>query len=141
MNAVAVTGLLLLVALLLPAAVVWARQPRRRARRRLARLAAAHARDADTQALLAGLSRLMRDHAQTLAGEVAVAGLSGRRWLVFLDETGQTEAFTRGPGRVLADAPYQSAATLAARELDIPGLVTACRDWIDTARFHPERHR
>ncbi|HDP89972.1 MAG TPA: DUF4381 domain-containing protein [Thioalkalivibrio sp.] len=141
MNAVAITGLLLLAALVVPAVAVWARQPRRRARRRLARLAAIHARDGDRQALLTGLSRLLRDHAQALAGEVAVAGLSGGRWLVFLDETGQTDAFTRGPGRVLVDAPYQSAATLAERDLDIPGLLAACRAWIDDARFHPEHHR
>jgi len=37
-----------------------------------------------------------------------VAGLSGKKWLTFLNVHGKTSEFTQGAGRILLDVPYQS---------------------------------
>lgn len=37
-----------------------------------------------------------------------IASLTGANWLRFLDESGNTQAFSKGIGRILVDAPYQS---------------------------------
>ena len=37
-----------------------------------------------------------------------VASLTGCDWLKFLDESGNTEKFSKGAGRILIDAPYRS---------------------------------
>jgi hypothetical protein len=53
-----------------------------------------------------------------------VASLSGSEWLAFLDRTGETDAFTRGPGRVL-EAGYEPGTHRAS-----PKLFAAVRHWI-----------
>jgi hypothetical protein len=45
----------------------------------------------------------------------AVASLSGMEWLQFLDRTGHTDAFTRGPGQLLPALAYDPR---LARQLD-----------------------
>ena len=114
---------------------------RPRALWRLRHLERAYRRDGHRQRLFMALSRLMRAAAGELSGDVPVAGLSGRRWLVFLDETGGTDAFTRGAGRWLAEAPYQDEPTLQARDIDVEAVIAACRRWIRHSRFNPEHHR
>lgn len=37
-----------------------------------------------------------------------VASLTGSDWLQFLDESGNTQNFSKGAGRILIDAPYRS---------------------------------
>lgn len=56
-----------------------------------------------------------------------VSGLYGPPWLRYLDESGATSGFTRGVGRVLADAPYQSAVSF-----DAPALLSLVRAWTTT---------
>jgi hypothetical protein len=51
-----------------------------------------------------------------------VAGLTGRDWLVFLDDTGGT-GFGDGPGAVLAEAPYRERAP-------VPGLGEIAERWV-----------
>jgi Domain of unknown function (DUF4381) len=65
-----------------------------------------------------------------------VASLTGEQWQAFLDQTGHTDAFTKGAGRRLARLAYepQQAASLSTTELN--GLRTAVRDWI--LRHRPE---
>lgn len=55
-----------------------------------------------------------------------VAGLQGDAWLAFLDETGNTTAFTTGVGRVLISAPYRADSPPVSDELN-----TLLRQWID----------
>lgn len=66
---------------------------------------------ADPHAVVDGvqqLSALIRRVALTLHARGEVAGLTGDKWLQFLDgPLGGTE-FRNGPGRLLASAPYQS---------------------------------
>lgn len=70
------------------------------------------------------LSILMRRIAITRFPRDSVAGLSGEDWLQFLDQSGNTDQFTTGPGRTLVSAPYSE---LTPENLD--PLFKICRDW------------
>jgi hypothetical protein len=112
------------------AAVLFVRRWRRRAALRAA-LAELDALDAELGALDPGeyarrLSRLLRRVALARYPRHTVAGLTGDAWLQFLDERGNTQAFTRGRGRLLREAPYRPGGdTQALRE-----LAALARDWI-----------
>jgi hypothetical protein len=118
----------------LTSAWVWRQWPRWRALRALARLQHEWERGGQLAPLYAGLSRLLRSTALALCREPAAAGLSGEGWLGFLDETGGTDAFTRGRGRVLASAPYQPERQLRARAGGEVELIMLVRSWIRRAR-------
>ena len=62
-----------------------------------------------------------------------VAGLSGRAWLVFLDQTGNTSDFTDGAGKLLPDLAYAGAETLRSipRE-QTEKLVRVIEHWVRT---------
>lgn len=79
----------------------------RQARRELLQLRTEHTRNADDAALLRGLSRLLRRFALARFPREQVAGLSGEAWLAFLDQYGVGDTFSKGPGRILLDAPYR----------------------------------
>jgi hypothetical protein len=99
--------------------------PERAARRELMELRAAFAREQDAAALARGLSRLLRRYTLARFPQCRVAGLSGEEWLAFLDAQGGGEQFRRGPGRLLAEAPYRPDPQLPAD--DLAALVEA---WI-----------
>lgn len=61
----------------------------------------------DTRYLAQELSRLLRDYARQRFPERPIAGLSGKEWLHFLDETGGGGEFSHGIGEVLASLPYR----------------------------------
>ena len=52
------------------------------------------------------LSILLRRFAISIFGNNNVAGLTGEKWLDFLDKTGDTDFFLNGPGRALITVPY-----------------------------------
>ncbi|WP_372570722.1 DUF4381 domain-containing protein [Ruegeria jejuensis] len=54
-----------------------------------------------------------------------VAGLTGKDWLRFLDQTMGGDRFSNGPGRVVAQAPYRPVPAS-------PELTQLARDWIAT---------
>jgi hypothetical protein len=56
----------------------------------------------DAQYLLSELSALLKRTAITRYGRDEIAGLTGQRWLTFLDRTGQTNQFSSGEGQALA---------------------------------------
>jgi hypothetical protein len=89
----------------------------RAARRELAELRAALARERDAGAYARGLSRLLRRYALARFPRSRVAGLSGEEWLAFLDDQGGEGRFSRGPGRLLVEAPYRPDPELVADEL------------------------
>ena len=70
------------------------------------------------------LSILMRRIAITRFPRNSVAGLSGEDWLQFLDQSGDTNQFTAGPGRALVSAPYSDLTPE-----DLNPLFKICRDW------------
>lgn len=95
-----------------------------RARRRMRLLQAEFAAAADVAdplLRLRALSELLR-RAAKLADPLAPA-LQGEAWLAFLDRWAGDSAFTRGPGRMLLDAPYRRAVA----DLDVDALIEPAR--------------
>jgi hypothetical protein len=57
-----------------------------------------------------------------------VAGLTGKRWLRYLDSRWKRDEFSRGAGRLLAAAPYARPETIDRQHaLDLTSL---CADWL-----------
>jgi len=125
-------GWLFILVLLAAAAAAWwgwrflRRRRLRTALRALNGITARHARDADTAALARGLSRLLRGYAMTCFPQQAVAGLTGRAWLQFLDTHGGNGAFCSGVGAALETLPYQ-----AQGDVEVAALVAAVRRWLE----------
>lgn len=63
-----------------------------------------------------------------------VAGLTGNRWLAFLDGTMPGGGFVDGPGRVLTEAPYRDASAM-------PALADLARRWIRRHRAPKDARR
>ena len=129
--------LLILGLLLLSTSIWWLWRwqhrsiPRRLALKQLAQLQQ-HVADPQT---LRQLSQLLREVALQAHPWEQVACLNGRRWLEFLDQTGDTTQFTQGPGQILSEGPY--------RPLKEPlpsQLFVLCQKWIQlqntASRFH-----
>ena len=97
-------------------------------RRRLRRLALAHlnalARRPSDPHLAVALSRLLR---QAVISHFPAdkAGLTGQRWLDFLDRPFADRPFSTGSGRCLLDAPYRVDA-----RIDSAALIALCRRWL-----------
>lgn len=83
----------------------------------------------DTHQLVKSLSVLLRRICLSYFPRSDVAGLTGERWLTFLDnclDWGKvSERFSQGAGRILITAPYQPHATF-----DGEKLLNLCRHWI-----------
>lgn len=74
---------------------------------------------------VAGLPELVKRAALSGYPRTEVAALSGSAWLAWLDRTGHTDAFTRGPGRALTEVAY--APTSPVNRAD---LFAAVRGWL-----------
>ena len=125
--------LMLIMLAIVGIGLLWYWLIRRRAQRRL-RLARAelhsistrHLRDGDTQRLSLELSRWLKQVALLAYPQRGLEGLTGGRWLVFLDETLGQDKFSRGEGRVFGDAIYQRQAPM-----DAENLLDLCESWLD----------
>ncbi len=95
----------------------------------LARARAAFADDGDVCALVAALSVLLRRVAMGFVSRDEAAALTGEPWLEWLDAQVGGEAFSSGPGRALADAPYRAPASVAS-EVDGDALLRVCEEWV-----------
>jgi len=80
----------------------------------------------DPTAAATELSMLLKRAALTRYPPEQVAPLSGTAWLDFLDATGATDRFSRGPGQVLGDARYAPQV-----QLEVNGLTAAARAWLE----------
>ena len=105
---------------------------RRRIDAQLVALALAHRANPDGPKYVAGISQLLRR--ATLLLDRRAAALSGQRWLEFLDARIGGDAFTRGAGRVLVDAPYRRTA-----EVEASALLQLSRRWFARALAAPPR--
>jgi hypothetical protein len=63
-----------------------------------------------------------------------VASLTGEQWLTFLDQTGRTDAFTKGSGRWIARLAYEPQLIASLANAERRGLIAAVRDWITRHR-------
>jgi hypothetical protein len=97
------------------------------AKAELAGLRADFARDRDAGAYARGLSRLLRRFALSRFPRDAVAGLTGEKWLAFLDSRGGEGRFADGPGSLLLEAPYRS---ISASDAGVDELAELVLDWI-----------
>jgi hypothetical protein len=101
----------------------WWRRQRLRARvlRELAALPVAD----DCQALIVGVSALLKRVALRRYPRAQVAELTGRAWLEFLDRTGGHGQFGAGAGQVLEHGPYAPGP-----QCDPPALRALARAWL-----------
>ena len=70
------------------------------------------------------LSMLIRRIAISSQGRNDTAGLVGSDWLAYLDKSGNTNGFSEGAGKVLAEQPYRPAV-----EYDREAITTLARAW------------
>ena len=113
----------------------WRRQAYRRAGlRELGGIAARLAAVPERTAALVDLAALLKRVALVAYAREHVAALSGNAWLVFLDHTGGTSQFTRGPGAVLAEVSSRPGLAAALDTAQVEALVATAQDWI-------QRHR
>jgi len=77
------------------------------------------------------LPELVKRTAIAAYGRIQVAALNGNEWLTFLDNTGATDIFSAGPGKILLECSYQTDFRLKAiSSQQVDGLVKAIRYWI-----------
>ena len=118
-------ALMLLALLLGLSRVLWRQWQQRRLRARVLRELAALPATDDCQALIAGVSALLKRVALRRFPREQVADLTGTPWLEFLDHTGGGGQFVDGAGRVLAQGPYA-----LAPPCDGPALRAVARTWL-----------
>ena len=81
----------------------------------------------DNLAIVSELSILLRRVAISLSPRNQTAGLTGRKWLAFLDSSVKGEPFSSGIGQLLADAPYRKTPIT---ELELSQVIELCEDWL-----------
>ena len=109
----------------------WQRQAYRRAGLRELRGIAARLNAAPKRAAaLVDLAALLKRVALVAYAREQVAALSGDAWLTFLDRTGGTARFTRGPGAVLATVSSRPGLAAALDAAQVEALVATAQDWM-----------
>jgi hypothetical protein len=96
----------------------------------------------DRLQLVQSLSALMRRACISFYPRQNAAGLTGDRWLQYLDSTAQRKEFEHGTGRILATAPYLP--TSSKIDTDLDELLALCEDWLKTQPYPASltrRHR
>lgn len=138
----ALLGLVILLSLSILAfrAVQRRRRVRVAALKALKGISADFSADGDAHRLVKSLSILLRRTCLSYFPRAEVAGLTGEKWLRFLDgclDWGNLSArFSEGPGRSLITAPYQPQA-----EIDGDKLLVLCGHWIQALPLLKEAKR
>ncbi|MDX1481441.1 MAG: DUF4381 domain-containing protein [Woeseiaceae bacterium] len=99
---------------------------RRIALRELGWIARQYEQKGDAVHLAQELSELLRRALLAYAPRAVVAGLTGERWLAWLDRGLQEPVFTSGPGRSIATLPYREPGAVGAG-VDAKALIDAVR--------------
>jgi Domain of unknown function (DUF4381) len=87
-----------------------------------------HNQQCDNSQKLKDLSALVRRVAISTTTRNECAGLTGQRWLEFLDQSVKGTPFTQGIGQLLVNAPYQN---LAVSDQETSQLTSLCEDWLN----------
>ncbi len=100
----------------------------RSASRELQQIKARYRQDGDAVTLSQRLSVLLRRVAMSVTSRDTAAGLTGERWLNYLDTIIGEPCFNTPAGHLLIEAPYQTSS-------DINGnaLLELCTRWINSA--------
>jgi hypothetical protein len=103
---------------------------RRLALKELESIASAYKSDKELTKLIKVFSIWLRRSALCHYPRSACAGLTGKRWLEFLDNDMVKKPFTKGVGRVFALGPY----SFKALEVDCDGeeLIALGKEWVKT---------
>lgn len=105
------------------------------ARQELQHIRSRYDQDHDERQLIQAVSIWLRRVCISRYPAADVAGLTGRRWLQFLDQSlgdrAATASFSDGPGRLLLSAPYQNTAPANAAE-----LLPLCETWLNAVSRH-----
>ncbi|MCF6189025.1 MAG: DUF4381 domain-containing protein [Cocleimonas sp.] len=80
-----------------------------------------------SNAVIAELNTLLRQLAVNYYPRSKTASLTGGEWLQFLDQSGGTQGFSRGAGRILIEAPYRLEKEI--ENLNIKELIPLIRRW------------
>jgi len=80
-----------------------------------------------SNAVIAEINTLLRQLAVTYYPRSKIASLTGGDWLHFLDQSGGTQGFSRGAGRILIEAPYRLEKEV--ENLNIKELIPLIRSW------------
>jgi hypothetical protein len=99
---------------------------RRMALRELARVQGEYQSGLDAVTLATELSELLRRTMLAYARRDEVAGLTGKRWLQWLDRGLDDAPFSSGSGQVLESLPYQNRERIE-DDVDVDGLIKAVR--------------
>lgn len=97
---------------------------RRLALRELARVQNEYRQGLDAVSLASELSELLRRTMLAYAPRDEVAGLTGKRWLQWLDQGLDEQPFSKGSGQVLESLPYRNRQHVA-DEVDVNALIAA----------------
>ena len=98
---------------------------RRVALRQLAAIEREYSETQDAVTVAGSLSELLRRAYLAYVPRSAIAGLTGERWLEFLDDGLDNATFTRGVGRRLVSLPYERPGS--AQRDDVAALIDAVR--------------
>lgn len=110
-----------------------ARYRERAARKALRAVAAMLDRGAEPARCLQEISMILRRFAMSMAARAdSVAGLTGERWLRYLDSRWDRDAFSQGAGRAIAVAPYTPPARV--HRDDVIALYALSLDWVGAQR-------
>ena len=90
---------------------------RRQAETQLSQIRDRFQQQQDSGQLLSELSILLKRTCITRYGRDRVAGLAGKEWLQFLDQTGNTQAFTQGLGNTLVNERFRPSPDVNGNEL------------------------
>lgn len=102
----------------------------RSASRELEQIKARYQQDRDGVTLSQRLSVLLRRVAMSVTSRNTAAGLTGERWLNYLDRIIEEPCFNTPAGRLLIEAPYQ-----ASSDINGDALLGLCTQWVNkTAR-------
>lgn len=99
------------------------------AKQELNRIEKIFTQEKDKSKLIKDLSELIRRLSISVFKRSESASLTGDDWLLFLDNTNGSDAFSNGVGRALIEAPYQSTP-----DYDEYALLQLIAQWIDSVQ-------